>query len=220
MSTLGTAFYEFAYWVTALALTFGFRLRVWGARNIPPRGPVLFIANHQSFLDPPAIGVAVNRHISYLARKTLFKQPLFGALLRALNSVPIDQEGVGKEGIRAILERLEAGDGVLVFPEGERCWDGDMSRLKPGIALLLKRVQVPIVPIGIAGAFDAWPRTDKLPKFAPLLAAGAGHPLTVSIGPPRDPKTYAHLGRDELLAMLHGDIEMQWRRAQSLRARR
>lgn len=220
MSKLGTAFYEFAYWVTAAALTFGFRLRVWGVRNVPMRGPVLFLANHQSFLDPPAIGVAVNRHISYLARKTLFKQPAFGALLRALNSVPIDQEGVGKEGIRGILERLEAGEAVLVFPEGERCWDGDMNQLKPGISLLLKRVQVPIVPIGIAGAFDTWPRTVKLPKFSPLVGRGSGCPLTISIGPPRDPKSYAHLGRDELLTTLHRDIEMEWRRAQAIQARR
>lgn len=220
MAKLGVAFYEFAYWVMAFAYTLGFRLRGRGVNNVPKTGPVLFIANHQSFLDPVAIGLPIRRHIFYLARKTLFAQPAFGRLLRAVNCVPIDQEGVGKEGIRKIIEKLEDGAAVLVFPEGERSWDGQMNELRPGIVLLLKRVQVPVVPVGIAGAFEAWPRTKKWPRFGPLWRPQFGCPIAVSIGPPRDPKSYAHLSREELLTTLHRDIEVEWRHAQRMLAHR
>ena len=79
---------------------------------------------------------------------------------RRLNCVPIDQEGIGIEGIRNIIARLEAGHPVLVFPEGERTHDGKMQPLKAGIALLFKRVRVPILPAGIVGAYQAWPRAS------------------------------------------------------------
>src|SRR6185436_3601001 len=103
------------------------------------------------------------------------KNPLFAALIRSLNAVPIDQEGIGKDGIRTILEQLQLGRAVVVFPEGERTPDGRMLPLKPGIHLLIKRTQAPIVPVGIAGAFDAWPRGRRFPMPAPLFwPAGKG----------------------------------------------
>ena len=65
--------------------------------------------------------------------------------------VPIDQEGVGKEGIRTILERLQAGNPVLAFPEGNRTEDGRLKPLRPGIGLLVKRMRGPLImAVGIA----------------------------------------------------------------------
>src|SRR5436190_16924901 len=156
-SRFTAAIYEVCAWATHLILLIGFSFRAAGRFNVPRRGPVLLIANHQSFIDPPAIGIAAPRHLHYLARKTLFKKGGMGLFLRVVNSVPIDQEGVGKDGMRAILARLEAGQAVLVFPEGERTPDGQVHPLRPGIGLLLKRVRAPIVPVAIAGAFEAWP---------------------------------------------------------------
>ena len=70
--------YEVLYWAVYFLLLIGFSLRAAGRRNVPRRGPALLIANHQSFLDPPAVGVAAPRHLHYLARKTLFKKGGFG----------------------------------------------------------------------------------------------------------------------------------------------
>jgi 1-acyl-sn-glycerol-3-phosphate acyltransferase len=213
------AVYEFCYWIIYFILMIGFSYRAAGRRNFPRRGSVLVIANHQSFLDPVCVGLAVRRHLHYLARKTLFNNPLFGLWLRTVNCVPIDQEGVGKEGMRNILQRLEAGNAVLVFPEGERSADGQLQALRPGIALLLKRVRAPIVPVGVAGAYDAWPRWRPYPIPAPLFLAPSRRSVAVVVGKPRDPATLDGLSRAEMLALLHDDIQAVWKQAEALRRR-
>src|SRR5262249_22164602 len=134
--------YEFCYLFSMTAFTLGFSLRTVGRTNVPSSGPALLIANHQSYLDPVLLGLSCLRHLCYLARKTLFRHALFRMLIRSLNAVPIDQDGVGKEGIKTVLEQLRQGRVVVVFPEGERSGDGKMQALKPGIHLLIKRAQV------------------------------------------------------------------------------
>ncbi len=107
------------------------------------------------------MGVAAPRHICFLARKSLFRHRLFGGLIHSLNAVPVEQHGIAKEGLKTILEQLSKGQAVLVFPEGERTYTGEVQPLKPGILLLIKRIAAPIVPIGIAGAFEALPRHEN-----------------------------------------------------------
>jgi 1-acyl-sn-glycerol-3-phosphate acyltransferase len=216
MSALFSAcLYEFSYWVVFFIYVIGFRLRAAGLRNIPRRGAVLVIANHQSLLDPIAIGLGVRRHMHYLARKTLFNNPVLGWFLRNVNVVPIDQEGVGKDGIRNILERLEAGNAVLVFPEGNRTDDGSLQPLRPGVGLLVKRVRAPIMAVGIAGAYQAWSRHKKLPTLSPLFLPRAGQSMVVVYGVPRDPATLDGLARDEVLAVLYDDIAAVVKQAES-----
>src|SRR5260370_16104427 len=109
-----------SYAATMAVCTFGFGLRTAGMQRMPLSGPALLVANHQSYLDPPLVGLASRRELVYLARKSLFRNRFFGAFIRAYNAVPIDQEGIGKDGIRTILEQLQLGRAVMVFPEGER----------------------------------------------------------------------------------------------------
>jgi 1-acyl-sn-glycerol-3-phosphate acyltransferase len=197
--------------------TLGFSLRMQGKHNMPTEGPALIVANHQSFLDPLIIGLVAQRPLVYLARKTLFKNRYFAAMIRSLNAVPIDQEGVGKEGIRAILEQLSRGRAVVVFPEGERTWDGKMLPLRPGIQLLIKRTKAPIIPIGIAGAFDAWPRVRAYPLPAPLAWSTSAGALSVSLGKPLDAHYFAELPRKECLTELFDKIHEEQVRAERLR---
>src|SRR5262249_8644007 len=102
---LRTLWYEVCRGHIMAGLTLGFSLRWEGGRNIPRRGPALLIANHESFLDPIAVGLTTTRQLCYLARKTLFT-PGFGWFLRSVNCVPVDQEGVAKEGLKTILKLL------------------------------------------------------------------------------------------------------------------
>jgi 1-acyl-sn-glycerol-3-phosphate acyltransferase len=178
---------------------------------------VVVLANHESFLDPPAVGLVGSRRLFFLARKTLFRHRLFGALLRSVHSVPVDQEGVAKEGMKAILELLKAGEGVVVFPEGERTWTGQMQPLKPGILLVLKRLPVPILPVGIAGAFEALPRTRKWPRLSPPFWPPTGADLAISIGKPIAPGRYEGMPREKILEDLFGEIYKQRQRARQLR---
>jgi 1-acyl-sn-glycerol-3-phosphate acyltransferase len=217
----GTAWHHLlfrgSFAATFAAFTLGFSVRTAGTHRMPMHGPVLLVANHQSFLDPPLVGVAARRELVYVARKTLFRNRLFAALIGAYNAVPIDQEGIGKDGIRIILEQLQMGRAVLVFPEGERTPTGPMVPLKPGIHLLIKRAQAVIVPVGIAGAFEAWPRSQPLPMPAPLFCPDVRGTIGVVIGKPEDARRYADMPRAPALAELATKIAAVRRAAEALR---
>jgi 1-acyl-sn-glycerol-3-phosphate acyltransferase len=209
--------YESVFFLSFSSFSLGWSLRVRGRQNMPRTGPVLVIANHQSFLDPLLVGLASPRHLSFLAKKSLFDHGLFSFLIRALHAVPIDQEGVGKEGLKTIVQQLHQGRAVLVFPEGSRTDDGRLLELRPGVQLLLRRVQAPIVPIGIAGAWDAWPRQQLVPFPSPLCLPATRRTLAVSVGKPLDGEYYAKLTRDEALRELTNVLENEHARAVRLR---
>jgi 1-acyl-sn-glycerol-3-phosphate acyltransferase len=217
MQFLSAIFYSISSWICSIILMLLFGLRVTGLRWWPRRGPALLIANHQSFLDPVAIGCGRPRHLHYLARKTLFDNWLLAWFLRRYNCVPIDQEGIGIEGIRNITARIAAGHAVLVFPEGERTHDGQLQPLKAGIALLFKRTSTPVIPVGIAGAFAAWPRTRRFPIPSPIFLAPTDRSLAVAIGRPRDSQELLRLPREEMLNVLTNDIAREVKRAEAIR---
>jgi 1-acyl-sn-glycerol-3-phosphate acyltransferase len=209
--------YETTALCTGAGLTLGWGLRTQGGRNIPMTGPALVVANHQSFLDPILIGLATRRHLCFLARKTLFRHFGLSWLIRMLNAVPIDQEGVAKEGLRIVLRELEHGQAVVMFPEGHRTRTGAMQPLLPGISLLIKRSLAPIVPVGIAGAFEAWPTGQPCPKPAPLFLPAARGSIAVSVGKPLDARRLATMTREQSLNELHQAIEVETQRAERVR---
>jgi 1-acyl-sn-glycerol-3-phosphate acyltransferase len=208
--------YDFSYWALYTFYTFGFSYRRKGWANMPAKGPVLVLGNHQSMFDPTMIGVASRRYLTFLARSNLFEQGLLGPLLNSLNAIPIDR-GFGKDGIQSVLKRLGEGQAVLMFPEGERTHTGEVQPLKPGVSLLIKRVQCPIVPVGVAGAFAAWNRFMKWPRFSPLFLHPEPSTMAVSIGEPIDPARYKDMDRDAMLADLRNELVKQFAEAEKLR---
>jgi 1-acyl-sn-glycerol-3-phosphate acyltransferase len=203
----------YAFWTAA---TLGFSFRSEGSRNMPRTGPVLLLGNHESFLDPPLIGLAARRRLYYLARKTLFRPPAFAAYIRSLGAIPVDQEGVAKEGLRLSIDLLRAGKALVIFPEGERTPHGEMLPFKPGIHLVLRKVPVPIVPVGVAGAFEAMPRTASFPRLSPFFLPSTGASIAVSVGKPIAPEHYQSMARDELLDFLFQQVHAQVHRAEKL----
>ena len=216
-SLLSYLLYEATYWVSMALMTLGFSLRSKGRQRVPRVGPALIIANHQSFLDPILVGLCSRRHLCFLARKTLFRFRPYGWFIRTLGAVPIDQEGVGKEGLRTILEELRAGRAVVIFPEGTRTPDGAMHELRPGIHLLIKRTQAPIVPVGIAGAFQAMPVGQTFPSPAPLFLPASKSTLAVAVGRPLDARHYGAMNRDAALAELFAELQKVAQQAERLR---
>ena len=194
---LATLWYDLVHIAGMASCTLGLSFRYAGSRQVPPSGPVLVVANHQSFLDPIIVGMAVKpRRLTYLARKTLFGNRYFAAIIRSLNAVPIDQEGIGKEGLQIIGKELALGKAVLVFPEGSRTPRRRVHPLRPGIHLLIKRSRATIVPVGIAGAYQAWPLWRRLPVPAPLSAAAAGT-VAVVVGRPLPGDPFATMLREQ-----------------------
>jgi 1-acyl-sn-glycerol-3-phosphate acyltransferase len=109
---------------------------------------------------------------------------------------------------------------VVVFPEGTRTEDGKLSPLKPGVQLLIKRTQATIVPVGIAGAFQALPWWKKVPKLSPLFLPATGSGIAVVAGPPLDARRYAELPREQLVAELTVELQKVLDRAEHLRRKR
>ncbi len=198
-------------------MTLSFSLRTQGQKHVPRKGPALLIANHQSFLDSVAVGLAARRHLCYLARHTLFRHRAFRWLIRSLGAVPINQEGFAREGLKTTLEQLTAGRAVLIFPEGGRTPDGNVQPLRPGIHLLIKRGDMPIVPVGIAGAYDAWPRWRAYPMPAPLFVPAVKGTIAVSIAKPIHSRQLADQPRERVLAELFTEIQKAKERAERLR---
>jgi 1-acyl-sn-glycerol-3-phosphate acyltransferase len=215
-SPLAERWYDLNFCTMYLAYTLLWSLRTEGSRHVPKTGPVLLLANHESFLDPVGVGIAVRRRIWYLARKTLFKPAFFGKYLESVGCLAVDQEGVAKEGLRASVERLQAGKALLIFPEGSRTETGEMAPFKPGIALVLRKAPVPIVPVGIAGAYEAYPLQQKLPSFSPLFWPGNGRAMAVSVGERIAPAVYQGMERERMLSFLFDKVKHQVARAEKL----
>ncbi|MFM8415860.1 MAG: lysophospholipid acyltransferase family protein, partial [Planctomycetota bacterium] len=141
---------------------FGFRVRF--AEPLPATGGLLVLSSHQSHLDPLLLGLACERKLSSLARSSLFHFGPFGAVISALDAVPIDRNASMVAAMRAVIDRLKQGKAVVIYPEGARTHDGRLGEFKPGFALMAKRAAVPIVPVAIVGAFDCWPRSRRFPR--------------------------------------------------------
>jgi 1-acyl-sn-glycerol-3-phosphate acyltransferase len=138
-----------------------FGIRFYGRENLPRSGGVLLLCNHQSFLDPLLCGSCANRQLFYVARDTLFKNPAFKWLIESVNARAIKRDMADIAAMKMLIEKLKAGNGIVLFPEGTRTHDGKIADIKPGFGLLSRRANVPVVPVLIDGAFECWPRTKK-----------------------------------------------------------
>lgn len=169
-------YYWFCYnLIKAVGRTF-FRLRVVHRERMINHGPVILASNHESYLDPPLVGSVPDRAIYFLARKSLLAGPFFGWLLPKLNVIPVDQEGNDRSALKALIRILRAGEGTLVFPEGERTADGRLRPALPGLGFVIAKTLAPVVPMRIFGAREAWPRGSSRVRFRPITVV-VGEPI-------------------------------------------
>ena len=183
-------------------------MRCEGREHLPKNGAVLVCSNHQSYFDPIIVGLACRRRLNYLARKTLFRHPLFSHIIRFYDAIPIDRDGVGAAGIKETIRRLRREELVLIFPEGTRTSDGELQRLRPGFCSLARRGQTALQPVGLDGAYQSWPRQAKSPRL---------DRISVVFGPPITPTDVASMDNAELIAELADRMAKCHRRARELR---
>lgn len=141
-----------------------FHWRVFNPENVPATGGVILASNHASFIDPPLVGAPLKRAINYLARESLFRYPIVGTVLHSWNAVPVDRDGAGAKGLKAILDRLLKGGGIILFPEGTRSRDGRLQPARSGIGLIVIKSTAPVVPVRVFGTYDAFGRHLKFPR--------------------------------------------------------
>jgi 1-acyl-sn-glycerol-3-phosphate acyltransferase len=166
-----------------------FRLQIHGRENIIEEGPAILAMNHQSFLDPPLAAICCYREIHFLARKTLFDVPILGGLLRHLNVIGVDREGSDMSALKSVIRLVRSGGCTIIFPEGTRTRDGSLQPARGGVGLVVAKTLAPVVPMRVFGAFDAFPRTSKFPRRAPITIV-IGKPLRFAkedvVGDPRE----------------------------------
>jgi 1-acyl-sn-glycerol-3-phosphate acyltransferase len=167
---LGWTFYR-----SLFAFYFGWR--VYNNERVPLQGPVILAANHASFLDPPLVGSGLHRDINYLARKSLFRVPMLGWILRTVNAVPVDRDGGGASGLKAIMDRLHNGGAIILFPEGTRSKDGNFQPARSGVGLTVIKSEASVVPVRVFGTFEAWGRHVKFPRLRRRVIVKYGEPM-------------------------------------------
>lgn len=163
--TLEYIFYRIVRSCVVRGSVFFCRTKIHGRKNIPKKGPVLVLSNHQSYLDPMLCQMASSRGFWYIARDTLYAGPIFGRILAKLRTIPIRRGEADIASMRKVMEKLKNGQAVGLFPEGSRSLDGRIGVIKPGVSLLSRRTGASVVPAVIDGAFECWPRDRKKPKW-------------------------------------------------------
>lgn len=185
----------------------GFRAQ--GRENVPDSGGLLVCANHQSYIDPVLVGMSIDRKVQYVARANLFRNFAFGGLIRFLDAIPLERGGAGAlRGLLETVKRLRDSQAVLIFPEGTRTEDGNLQKIQPGFVALARRAETPILPVGIEGAYQSWPRTG-LPWF---------QRIHVMIGKPISKSEIAAMDDQTLIARLTQELQTLTTEARRRRA--
>jgi len=151
------------------------RLEVHGREHIPREGGLIVAANHTSYLDPPLIGAAMTRRMTYIAKEELFGPPLLGKFVSSF-SIPVSRDKPTHALIKDAVKRLCAGEAIAMFPGGERAKEGDgLAEFKKGIELIARLSKAAILPAYLNGPWKSLPVGAKFPR--PVK-------ITVRFGPP------------------------------------
>ena len=168
-------FYTAVWWIVRTAFEIFLGLRVEGQEHIPDEGGVILASNHVSYFDPPIIGVASPRELSFLAKRELFSFPPFRVLITRLNAIPLDRSGMPRAALKTVIELIRAGKVVLLFPEGTRSRSGELGEARAGVGMISVTTGRPVVPVCVEG-------TGRI--FKALLGLGG---VRVRFGAPVSP---------------------------------
>jgi 1-acyl-sn-glycerol-3-phosphate acyltransferase len=137
----------------------GVRLEIHGLERIPHRGAVVFMANHQSNCDPPAL-LAVLPRVVVMVKKEFFRVPIIGRGMVACGFIRVDRRNREQalEAVEKGVQALKAGKSFLVYPEGTRSPDGRLQRFKKGVFVMAIKAGAPIVPISVSGSNKIMPK--------------------------------------------------------------
>jgi len=168
------------------------RLEVSGIEHLPESGPAILVANHRSYFDPLALGMAFakrGRPVRFLGKKEVFDAPVVGPVVRALGGIRVDREGGAADSMAAAAAALAAGELVAVLPQGTiprgpEFFDPELKG-RWGAARLAALTKAPVVPFGLWGTEHVWPRSERLPRMWQVFGAPK---VTVTAGPPVDLK--------------------------------
>ncbi len=152
-----------------------------GVENIPMSGPVIFCPNHISDCDPCAVYVSTpRRDIYFMAKSELFEIPILGRMIRAFGTFPVKRDSADRASIRRAEAILNAGNSLVIFPEGQLSETGKLIELQPGAAMIALRTGATIVPVGLVRTNLVLPYAEVVPRHSPLhVRVVYGMPISV-----------------------------------------
>jgi 1-acyl-sn-glycerol-3-phosphate acyltransferase len=162
-----------------------FRVRRVGPPRKVPRGGVIVCANHASYLDPAFLQFVIPRRVTYLMTNTFYQRKGARWFFKLVCAIPVDSGRLAHQGMRRAIDLLRKGRLVGIFPEGRLTRDGTLSPAQRGVAILARMAGVPVLPLGIAGSFRAWPHGARRPRRADVRVA-FGRPLFFRPDPDHD----------------------------------
>jgi 1-acyl-sn-glycerol-3-phosphate acyltransferase len=176
------------------------RLELQGAEHLPASGPALVVINHASLLDVPALMVLdPYPDTATIAKASLFKVPVISWLLRQWGAIPVERQGRDSTGVRALLSVLRNGQVLAVAAEGRRTRSGRLEPINAVLAKIAVSAGVPVVPVGMAGSFNALPPGAFVPRPVKLVVR-VGRPFVFERG--TDVEQAALRIRQEIAALL------------------
>lgn len=154
------------WWCRMVALTIGARIRVHGVERVSPTSNYVYVANHSSLIDTPALFAYLPYQFKIMAKRSLFYVPFMGWHLWSSGNFPIDRGDARKtaKSLKLVVDGVRAGKSLMVFPEGTRTPDGKLQDFKYGAFKIAVRAGVPIVPVAIRGTFELLPKTTLAPR--------------------------------------------------------
>jgi len=153
-------------WCRMVALTILARIRVHGTEHVRPGQSYVYMANHSSLIDTPALFAYLPYQFKIMAKKGLFYVPFMGWHLWTSGNFPVDRGDARKtaRSLRGVIDGLKGGKSLAVFPEGTRTSDGQLQEFKAGTFKIALKAGVPIVPVTIRGTFALLPKTTLAPR--------------------------------------------------------
>ncbi len=161
---VGVVFHFFVQRLARAVFGAYFRCCARGRRNLPRTGGVIIAPTHRSNLDTPMIGASAGRPLRYFAKSGLFRGPITTWIMVAMGAFPVRREIIDRSALKAALAVLEAGQPLVVFPEGERKSGARIHPLLDGVAWLAAKAQVPVVPVAIGGTERAMGIGVRMPR--------------------------------------------------------
>lgn len=175
----------------------GIRVKKEGLDRLDPKATYMFMCNHVSNIDPPAVVPALPRRTSVLVKKELFNIPILGRAMRLGSLVPVDRSNrdAAIQSLRAAGEVMRAGINMTVFPEGTRSREGKLLPFKKGPFYLAMETGIPVVPMTILNSYELMPKGQNyaLPGEVRVL-----------FHPPLDPKNFED--KDQLMEAVRNAI--------------
>ncbi len=197
--------YYFWYTLSKITARLFFSFRVVHQERLIEEGPLILASNHQSYFDPPLVGICSRRGVYYLARKTLLQIPLLGKLLPHINVILVDRDGNDMSALKSVIRTVKSGHGVVLFPEGTRSPNGQLQAGKAGIGLVIAKTQAPVQPMRIFGSFEAFPKGSGKITATPITVV-VGEPIRFTRGE-LDPNN--HGGDERALSQWLSDRVME-----------